>query len=275
MSTLAEQEAGIVANLSTISELWDQMLPHIKAIPLGQLGGGSSRSSTAKADDHNGDHNRDVDNLDIVLSDRGDITAVLQGWSRVVVEDFGVTTVIPHGHDVQGMCTFLERWAKHMTGHVACDDFVDELHGAAMTVLRRAKPRGRDWMLLGDCPVEVEHADGTLGVCGGRVVAFPQAGSDRDPRCQSCGTVAVVDWWISHMLGNPEAKPLVTATELIGIVAYSLHWTISHDQIRQWAARGKIERAGKDSKGRTLYDHAAVTDAIRGEVARLKRKVGA
>lgn len=274
MTSLADQEAQIIADLTTIRELWDHMLPTLKAIPLGRLGGGSSRSSTAK-DVDNGDHNTGVDNLDIVLSDRGDITAVLQGWARVVVEDFDVTTVIPHGHDVGGMCVFLERWARHMTGHVAADDFAEEVHRGAGKVLRYAKPRGRDWMLLGECPVELEHADGTLGPCGGRVVAYPIAGSDRDPRCQTCGTVAVVDWWISHMVGNPAAKTLVTATELIGIIAYRLHWTVTHEMIRQWASRGKIQRAGRDSKGRTLYDHADVVSAIGDDVRVQREKAGA
>ena len=272
--SLAELEAQITADLIVIRDLWDRMLPTIKAIPLGHMGGGTSRTSTAK-DADNGDHNTDVDNLDIVMSDRGDITAVLQGWARVVVEDFDVTTVIPHGHDVRGMCVFLMRWARHMTGHEACEDFSGEIHECAVKVLRRAKPRGRDWMLLGECPVETEHEDGTLGPCGGRVVAWPMAGKDRDPRCQSCGTEAVVDWWMSHMLGNPAAKTLVTATELIGIIAYRLHWTVSHEMIRQWASRGKIKRAGKDSKGRTLYDHAAVVSAIGEDVRVQREKAGA
>lgn len=274
MTSLAEQEAQIVAELTTIRELWPEMLPRIKAIPLGQLGGGTTRSSTGR-DKDNGDHNTDVDNLDIVLSDRGDITAILQGWARLVVDDFAVTTVIPNGNDIRGMCVFLERWARHMTGHTAADDFAAEVHDCARRVLRHAKPRGRDWMLLGDCPIETEHADGTLGPCGGRVVAYPIAGTDRDPRCQTCGTVAVVDWWISHMVGNPAAKTLVTATELIGIIAYRLHWTVTHEMIRQWAARGKIQRAGRDSKGRTLYDHAAVVASIGDDVRVQREKAGA
>jgi hypothetical protein len=274
MTSLKDQEAAIVADLTTIRELWDHMLPTMKAIPLGQLGGGSSRSSTSKAED-NGDHNADVTNLDIVLSDRGDITAVLQGWARVVVEDFDVTTVIPHGHDVGGMCTFLERWARHMTGHVAADDFAAELHVAAGKVLRRAVPKRRDWMLIGDCPIEIEHEDGSLAKCGGRVVAYLFNAASRDPRCQKCGTEAVVDWWISHMFDNPEAKVLVTASELISVIAFRLHWTVTHEQIRQWAARGKIERAGKDSKGRTLYDHSGVIYAISSDVRAQREKAGA
>lgn len=258
MSTLAEQEAQIIADLTTIRELWDQMLPTMKAIPLGQLGGGSTRSST-DGDDHNGDHNRDVDNLDVVISDRGDITAVLQGWARVVVEDFDVTTVIPHGHDVVGMCQFLMRWARHMTGHVAADDFADELHDCAGKVLRHAKPQRKDWLGIGVCPLRNTE---TNEQCGGNVRAYPdQEAGESWATCQTCGERAVVSWWERAIFGE-EASSLVTADELRLFVRREFGITVKDATFRQWKKRGLIEPSGKDAEGRTLYDKGAVAYAL-------------
>lgn len=265
MTSLANLETAIIDDLRTIRDNWDDMLPALKAAPIGR--GSSGGATVIEMGREDGDHNAGVGNLDIVLSDRGDITAVLQGWSRLVVEDFDVTTVIPHGHDVAGMTRFLERWARHMTGHDAAQDMADELRACAGKVLRHAKPRGRDFMILGECPIEIEHPDGSLHSCGGTVIAYPQAGSDRDPRCAHCGTEAVVDWWMSHMLDDPDSKPLVTASELISIIAFRLRWTVTHETVRKWASLGRIERAGKDSKGRTLYDHCAVVEKIRADLS--------
>lgn len=258
MTSLADQEAQIIADLTTIRELWDHMLPTLKAIPLGRLGGGSSRSSTTK-DVDNGDHNTGVDNLDIVLSDRGDVTAVLQGWARVVVEDFDVTTVIPHGHDLGGMCVFLERWARHMTGHVAADDFADELHVAAVKVLRRARPTRKDWLGIGVCPLK---NDETGQQCGGNVRAYPdQDAGESWATCQTCGERAVVSWWERAIFGE-EASSLVTADELRLFVRREFGMTVKDATFRQWKKRGWIEPSGKDTEGRTLYDKGAVAYAL-------------
>ena len=255
--SLAELEAQITADLIVIRDLWDRMLPTIKAIPLGHMGGGTSRTSTAK-DADNGDHNTDVDNLDIVMSDRGDITAVLQGWARVVVEDFDVTTVIPHGHDVRGMCVFLMRWARHMTGHEAAQDMADELHTAAVRVLRYAKPRGRrEWIWIGDCP-NVIGCEGDPVVCATPIRVYPQ----RAIKCAGCGVEDTLDGWIVRIVGSHQ---LVTAEQLTPILHKKLGIVASRDKIRQWVHRGVITpakdddgRVVTDSQGRTLYDRFTV-----------------
>lgn len=252
--SLAEQEARIIADLTTIRDLWPNMLPRIKAIPLGQLGGGSARTSTAKAAD-NGDHNADVDNLDIVISDRGDITAVLQGWARVVVEDFDVTTVIPHGHDVQGMCTFLERWARHMTGHEAADDFANEVHECAVKVLRHARPHRKDWIGIGVCPL---RNDETGDQCGGNIRARTDGVSAESwATCQACGTKAVVSWW-EHQIFGGEASRLVNASELREFIHTEFGKVVGESTVRSWVRRQWIEPCDKDHGGRPLFDKAVV-----------------
>lgn len=256
--SLAETEAQIIADLTVIRDLWDRMLPTIQAIPLGQIGGGSSRSSTDDGK-HNSDGNADVDNLDIVISDRGDITAVLQGWCRVVVEDFDVTTVIPHGHDVHGMCVFLERWARHMTGHEACDDMAAELHDAARKVLHYAKPKRKDWLGIGICPI---RDDETRTPCGGNVRAYPdQDAGESWARCDSCNTRAVVSWWEHEIFGS-EASTLIPAAELVSFVHHQFGKIVGESTIRQWVKRGWIEPSGKDQDGRTLFDKGAVAYAL-------------
>jgi len=258
MTTLRDKEAQILADLTTIRELWPNMLPRIRAIPLGPLGTSGTRSSTRRSED-NSDENDDVTTLDIVISDRGDITAVLQGWARVVVEDFDVTTVIPHGHDVDGMCLFLMRWARHMTGHCAVDDMADELHTSAGKVLRHAKPQRKDWLGIGICPLK---NDETGQPCGGNVRAYPdQDAGESWARCQECGERAVVSWW-EHAIFGSEASKLITAAELASFVHHQFGKVVGESTIRQWVKRGWIEQSGQDHDGRKLYDKGAVAYAL-------------
>lgn len=296
------------SHLRTIRDCWGMTLPKLTAAAASNTGRGS-RISTAK-DADNGDHNTDVDRVTIALSLRDDTLAILTSWVRLLVEDYdvapstqcthGATVTLPHpmrgplpaprcaagrtwisggrhaliGHDIEDVTWFLDRWAGRLAEHEAADDAHEELRDLARRVEWTCDPERPDWMILGECPVEVEQRDGTLGPCGGKVRAWPAVGKERDPRCTRCGTVAVVDWWMSHILGNPSAKALVTGSELVGIIAWSLHWTVTHEQIRQWASRGKIQREGKDSKGRTLYDHRRVVDAVRDDVRAQRDKAG-
>ncbi len=159
----------------------------------------------------------------------------------------------------------------------------EEITGAAFLLEAAVDSRRRDYVVLGPCPLTVDDTEGQVVACTGEVRAFPAPADltteekrrERLPRCTQCKTDATVEWWQAHILGNPESSPLVTARDLIGIIAYRLEWTVTHDQIRQWKHRGKIESAGKDAKGRTLYRHAAVVQAIREDVRQRKERVGA
>ena len=75
------------------------------------------------------------------------------------------------------------------------------------------------------------------------------------------------------MFVDGEGSPLVTAGELIAVIAYRLRVVVTHEQVRQWKHRGKIESAGSDNRGRTLYRHEEVVDAIRADVRRKSAKV--
>lgn len=247
------------ADLRTIRHCWDAVIPKLRAVRTGH-GPAGPRTSTPK-DDDNGDHNTDVSALDVVLSARGTTLAVLNGWSRVVIEDKPVTTALPRdGHDVHELAEFLDRWAGWLVEHEAASAAIEEIHECAQSIERLLPHGRREWMIIGTCPIVDDETGDT---CGGTVRAWPDSEQDRDPTCMRCGVEAVVPWWMSHMLDDPASKPLVTADELISIIVFQLHRTVTHGQIRQWVARGKITKAGRDAKGRSLYEHAAVVEALR------------
>jgi hypothetical protein len=159
-------------------------------------------------------------------------------------------------------------------------DLLDEMLEAEQRLTRAVDTTSRDSMRLGPCPIIWPDEEGIDRVCAGEVRAWPMPAVAnlrelsearvRLPKCLRCETEADVDWWLREM--RPELSPRVTATELIGVIAYELHWTVTHEQLRQWKHREKIEAVGKDSKGRTLYDHTAVITAIRGDVEKQREK---
>jgi len=131
--------------------------------------------------------------------------------------------------------------ANDMAGHAG------KLKGAAL-------PTPIKGMFIGKCPVLVD-----VDRCGGEIRLPADKGN---LTCPQCGMVETIGWWQSQIL-DTVAPPLVTAADLISIVALATERVITHDQVWQWATRGKIERAGKDIKGRTLYDHQAVVAFVK------------
>ena len=184
------------------------------------------------------------------------------------------------GGSIASLAAFIDTWAVHLVeqtseGEMAAADFAKH----ARTLRRMARPDRRDWMPIGECPVTVADADGNPVPCGEQVRAYDRTvdegytvgefGTERKLkriqfiRCPGCGTEDTLAWWMSQIVGNPDAKPLVTADELIGIVARDLNRVLTHEQIRQWASRNKIPRAGRDVKGRVLYDHTVIVALIK------------
>lgn len=139
--------------------------------------------------------------------------------------------------------------------------------------------------LIGSCPMEwpapTDDSGEEMRVCGGDVYAYPTGLLDptraeqvamRLPTCDRCGTEAQVDWWYREMYRDSTLSHLVTVDELIAVIAVRLDWTVTRGQVRQWVHRGKIATEGKDSKGRTLYRHDDVCQAIEGDAEREKVK---
>lgn len=220
------------------------------------------------------DHDRrdsDTRRVDKTISLRRFVQDCLNATSRVVMEDRPVTNAkaLPLGTDVPQMCEFIARHADWISGQDTADDIRDELTDLSKRVHLVAFPTRRESMSIGRCPIEIPGEQDVLEVCGGDVRYRLQAG-ERDGEamaaCSRCGEAAVTSWWAERMFLDGEASPLVTIGELVAVIAYRLGIVVTHEQIRQWRTRGKIEPECVDQKGRTLYRHEAVIDAMRADI---------
>ena len=298
-------EQRITQALVTIRREWPAMMPVGAS---GSRPGGGAKSTLITADDDD-DTGHDIDRHTRLVSIRREVTAELAQWCRLVIDDRPVTATSVDGSDVPGMCVFLERHAQWLSGHRDAEEAADRIAGcgpdceaanlvashscagivhavtrhALPPIVDRARPpRPRH---IGTCPLEWEAQDddGNLEMreCGGDVRAFPTPFTDPTreeqikqplPTCNRCGTAADVAWWYREMYGDHGLSHLVTVDELITVIAVRLDYIATRDQIRQWKHRGKIAGVDKDSKGRTLYRHDDVIDAIHDDVEKIKAK---
>lgn len=271
MTETQHLEDRITQALVTIRREW----PALRLGPPSSSPGGGAKSAQITADDHKrgewhvlGDNVVDVDAMTRCSALRRTVTDVLNGWSRVVMEDRPVEHALPDGRSAESMCIFLERHAQWMSGHEAAEDMADEVEGLAKGVTRFTQPQRREWINLGSCPLEIEAEtdDGLAMVtCGGQVRAWPRA-EDRDgevmARCRRCGIEAVPSWWEARMFDDPELRVLLTAEEVVGFVHRAYGKVIKAATVRQWDKRGTIEPAGHDDKGRRLYARDALVWAL-------------
>ena len=250
-------EQRITNALTTIRHEWPHMLP-IGPPPVRT---GTGQTARITAPDH-ATTGTDIDPNTRLVSLRREVTDTLNGWTRVVTEDRPVTKALPDARSAVSMSTFLNRHAQWMSGHTAAEDMAGEVEALARSVKAITQPQRREWMNLGTCPLPTH--DGTP--CGGTIRAWPTPwnnptpAEEHLPTCRTCGTEATVQWWYDRM--NPTPNTPITTDQLIGVIAIRLGRTITHNQIRQWRHRGKITPAGRDNKGRTLYHHQHVIDAI-------------
>ena len=249
--------------------------PHMIAPGETQAPGITSRSGVALPDHSPSD--ADMRRIDKVISLRRHVQDALNGWCRVVIEDRGTVGGIPSGVDVPGMCEFVQRHADWLGEHEAGKDCRDELKEFAQRAHLIVSPPRRETMSIGRCPLEVPGEQDVLEVCGGDVRARTGDEHLLDGKawatCNRCGEVSPAEWWAERMFVDGESSPLVTIGELVAVIAYRLRVVVTHEQVRQWKHRGKIESAGSDNKGRTLYRHEEVVDAIRADVRRKSAKV--
>ena len=181
------------------------------------------------------------------------------------------------GADVPGMCEFVQRHAEWLGEHEAGKDCRDELKEFAQRAHLIVSPPRRETMSIGRCPLEAPGEQDVLEVCGGDVRARTGDEHLLDGKawatCNQCGEVSPAEWWAERMFIDGESSPLVTIGELVAVIAYRLRVVVTHEQVRQWKHRGKIESAGSDNRGRTLYRHEEVVDAIRADVRAKAAKV--
>lgn len=253
-------EDAIVKACASLVTDWPHMIPDGET----QAPGMASRSGVL-LDDHD---TRDADQrrIDKTISLRRLAQDQLNGWCRVVVEDRGTQNHLPSGVDVPAMATFVKRHAQWLSGHEAGEDCRDEVKALARAARLVVAPRPREWVSLGDCPLEVELTPEVGSqVCHGQVRAHPHA-EDRDgevmAECQRCGTEAVASWWESQMFRDAALKVLLTAEEVVTFVHRAYGRVVKPSTVRQWDKRGTIEPAGFDDTGRRLYHRDALVWAL-------------
>lgn len=238
MNELERIEADLVRALTTIRTYW----PALLATTSGS-GGGSASSD-------------EVTSLDRRISLRHEVTLILNGWARIVVEDRNLSHGLPLGTDTLGMVTLLERHARWFCGHEAAPDALAELATVAEEVRRTAAPSRREWIYLGDCPFVIED-----WFCSGQVRAWPEG--DRLPACSVCGQEAVVEWW-EEVLG---VNRYLVKEQLATFIREETGRTVSRFTVARWLHSGRIESCGTDEQGRTIYDRGAVAYALSRQIS--------
>ena len=255
MSELAATERALLTALGTIAENWAALVEP-------SSGGGVASKPVPRSlytRDDNDERDDDLPNLDRRIALRHDVTAALNSWARVIVDDRELTHHLPLGTDTIGLVEFLQRWARWFSGHEAAQDATDEITIWAGRVRAAAVPEKRDWMPLGKCPLEVEMIGEPLGVCGGSV----RAHAGRDPQCQRCGTTQDLALWERAMFPDVETSDLLLEAEIATFVHRAFGGApVKPSTIRQWVRREVITSAGKDDKGRSLYNRRDVVNAL-------------
>lgn len=229
-----------------------------------------------------------------VLELRDEVRRDMTYWARFILDeakgaDGGPLQRGPESVEVVDLVPFVAHWVDWLLTERPDDaeNLATEAKSHADSLRAIVFPIGRDWMPLGECPVTVAR-DGNPEPCGGQVRAYdrtaqssvawssdPEAQARETPKriqfikCPDCGTEDTLAWWMSQIA--PEGSDLAVADTVIACVTSRTFRPLTHEQLRQWATRGFVQRHGKDLKGRTLYSTAAVLnyaqDQTKEEVA--------
>lgn len=257
--TTHDLEAAMLASLRGIATQWDAMLT-----PTSSGGHGGSQSARITADDH-ADTEADIDRTTRIVSLRRFTVDVLNGWSRVVMEDRPVTKALPDGSDAKGMCTFLERHAQWMSGHEAAEDCVTELAELAKKISNLVAPKRKEWHYLGDCPFVVGD-----WFCAGRV-RVPIGGDQSEAACSDCDQSGPVRWW-EDVLGIASSEQIVSAADMAQALHDRLHVTVTERTVRNWARAKRVTAfvpfGPEPKEPRWWFEVRTVLD----EVARMDRE---
>ena len=245
-------EDALLAALKRIRDAWGHMLPEeapgrrirsSRSTPSGIVGShGPADLMTTKGPSWSVDHTTtdgDIDPLTRVVSLRALVTAHLNAWCRVVMEDRPVTNpaTLPPGDDALAMVTFLERHAQWLSGHEAATDMLDELTEDAAQCARWADPYRREWHTIGACPFVVDDGDTAHRFCHGRVRVHIADETD-DASCSDCGREAMVEWW-ETVLGI-EHERILTPAEAAQLLASRLGVEVTERTVRNWARTGRV-----------------------------------
>lgn len=247
----AQIEGRLTAALRAIESAWDQMLePTARTYRGSEHHNGSGRT---QLDDDEEEAVSDLPRVDIVVDIRRNVALTLAGWCRIIIEDHNVHHGIPNGHDVPGMCTFLNRWRAQIAEHDAAEDILSEIEDCDHACNHAAYPtKGAAGLVLGECREPLGE-----GIeCGTpvRVVQADMEGRDAgEIRCRGCGTRDVIEGWLLRIVGS---EGPFTANQLIPLLHRRLGLRVTNDQLRQWVSRGIIGGA-IDEHGQRIYHQGA------------------
>ncbi|MEU7972174.1 hypothetical protein AB0B48_09030 [Micromonospora sp. NPDC049089] len=195
-----------------------------------------------------------------VVEARSAIRATLVALVRTIADERG-------SHLPADAITALGAYVAHhsvwLAAHGAADEHARDLRDIASDprTRRLAYPAGTDRLYIGDCPLIVTDLDGVESVCGTRVYQY---GERQLIGCDGCGTDETVEWWQRQIVGDATAT--VDAYAGAADLALRHHRPVDPALLRKWASLEarkaerneaylpRINRCGKDERGRTLYD---------------------
>lgn len=259
----AEQIDGRMRSaLAAISAGWDDMLTHPPAARVGQR---TTGTGAILADDSHSDD--DTPRLLRVIEDRAQVTASLNGWCRVVIEDHDVEHGIPDGTDVPKMCEFLTRWTYLMAEHAAALDLLEELRSARSLVAKWCPPtqhRPHGWhprprsMRLGACPLTWQDpATAQDRPCPGVL----RGDEDGWVTCDACGTRAVMGWWEQRLHGEDGLAPMTL--EEVRVYLHRMHgMRLTLRTLRSWVQAGDLVAFSTGEGVASRFDAGAVEAAL-------------
>lgn len=221
----------------------------------------------------------DIDALTRRIDASHHVTVMVNGWVRLAAEDFSITETLPDGFDVVAMCSFLERWAQRCSWHAAAEDMAGELEGLVASIREfvpdlvrledyRPQPTRR---LIGRCTEEIEHEDGAIRPCAGRVFAYPDGdGTDTDDHdvddpwaiCERCGSKAVVSVWQKWMFPEVAEQSsdavekmrdrVLSVEEVLNLAHREFGKPAKRQALWHWVSRGQLEPIDRDRKPHTF-----------------------
>lgn len=260
---MTEQREPTWLNLDSIARAWDDSLTPTSAGPgAASTGGGPPKNIDGWA--------APLPIPQHAIDARVETLTVLADLAKLIRDETGQTH-----HAPPGPVTIHHRIAL-VAGHA---DWIDATHpghaarlDAARHKLEKCAYPGRptDKPLIGYCQRAVPSPDGHGDVtCGGPVHAYldPADATGRahytSAQCRRCRTDAVLDWW-AHHFGVTDHKPLVTARELVTVLAFEAGHATTTSTIRTWVERGVITTAGEtDDRGARLFDRSSTIAALR------------
>jgi hypothetical protein len=140
--------------------------------------------------------------------------------------------------DPRHLAEFIGVHARWLAGHVLCRVVARELRDLAGDgrIRGMAFPSAAGRLYVGDCPIEVDEADGSVGVCGARLYQYPD-----QPliTCTGCGIEDTIEQWRRWLVGETDGN-----VDVLAIAAHlSMMWLrpVDPGAVKKWSQRGHIE----------------------------------